>query len=86
MTFETKYDIGDIVWAMRDNEPREFEIYAVRVAAYRHCDGSETQGIVYNIGEHSYSRAFTFVQIPEDDMPGRFFDSKDELRKSVFGE
>ncbi len=86
MTFETKYNVGDIVWAMYDNKPYEFEIYAVRAAAFRHCDGSKTQRIVYNIGKPRIYGSPIFDQFPEEDMPERFFASKDELRKSIFGE
>lgn len=33
MTIETKYNIGDKVWQMRDNEPTQFTIDRMRVLA-----------------------------------------------------
>lgn len=86
MIIETKYNVGDIVWAMLNNKPCELEIYSVEGKEYRHCDGSKSKDIVYRIGEPCVYGSAIFEHISEEDMTTRFFASKDELRKSVFGE
>lgn len=40
MKFETKYNIGDDFWVMRDNKPEKFNINRIVVSQFREPNGS----------------------------------------------
>lgn len=60
MIINTKYDIEEHVWMMRDNKPLEFIVVCVMPADY--IKNSETNQVC-RLGEHRYN-----IQLTKDGM------------------
>lgn len=76
MTIETKYNVGDEVWFLKDNKATTMRIWDIDIRVRTAYDGEKTYG--------SYTRIFyydfgCYNEIEEN----KLFPTKEELLKSL---
>lgn len=78
MKIETKYDIGDEVWVMKDNRPQEFEVNGISVECldgmYNSCIHSGIESVKYDLGKRMNPMIYSEIYL---------FPTKEELLKSL---
>lgn len=71
MKFETKYNLGDKVWYMRNNRPVEVAIAGIRIES---CDSTDIR-VYYDVQFIHSTKCVAGEFLPED----RFFSTIDGL-------
>ena len=69
-----KYNLGEKIWRMDSNKPKEFEITGIRIGKTN--GGFPT--IYYGTGEPQDCLGNVYIQIPEEEI----YSSKEELLNS----
>lgn len=78
MKIETKYNIGDEVWVMKDNRPKKFEVQGLSIelidGLYDSCRHFGIDVIKYDLGTRMFPLIYGECVV---------FPSKEELLKSL---
>ena len=78
MKIETKYDIGQEVWVMKDNRPQKFKVNGISVeyqdGMYKSCIHSGIASVHYDLGQRMNPMIYGEIYL---------FPTKEELLKSL---
>ena len=78
MKIETKYDIGQEVWVMKDNRPKKLKVNGISVEGldgmYNSCIHSGIESVKYDLGERIRPMIYSEIYL---------YPTKEELLKSL---
>ena len=78
MKIETKYDIGQEVWVMKDNRPKKLKVNGISVECldgmYNSCIHFGIESVKYDLGERMRPMIYSEIYL---------YPTKEELLKSL---
>lgn len=85
MKITTKFDVGDIVWAMDAERPKQFPIASVKVTRWSATSGTEEYTMPGTIGGPGRAIAVEHIYTSLDELlSGTLAASEEKLRKDAY--